>query len=249
MKKYSLGVFLAVVFVLLISSAPVLAQEPTPDYQATADAASRRAQSAQATAGAARVQAMAQAATATAQVQQTATAQSRATAQAATATSAQATAQVQQMATGQARATATAGAQATATAQSFEATYQAGAVEIQASEATAAAFRLERERLAMERAQAWQPVITYAGWAALAFAVVFAVIGANRLIDWGIARRRRGPERYYPPMDAVVDGEFAEGPGSPTAVAGLLPARSGLVVRPISKEQSVRWGMESEKAR
>jgi hypothetical protein len=171
------------------------------DWQATAEAADQRAWSAQATGQAARQQATAEMirATETAQVQATAQA-GRATA---TAASAQATGQAGVLQTTQA-------AQATEAirsdvAWSRQATSEALTYQAQA---TQAAYLVERERLATERARAWQPVIVYGGWVALIFAVVVAVRSSHVLIDRVFVARRRERSNHSPLAGDIIEADF-----------------------------------------
>lgn len=208
--------FAVTVIFILLAPVVVAQDQMPPDWQATADVAQWRANSAQATANSARVQATAQAATSTAQAQAQATAASqRATAQAsATLASQAATEQAQVQATAQA-------IQATETAR-HEAAWSGDATATAASHrarATTQAYLVERERLATERAQEWGRVSQFAGLAALLVLVVLAVGAVNRLIPWALTQR----QRMGPPVD-VLDADWqAEPPDDRGVQVYLLP--------------------------
>ncbi len=223
--------------ILVLVSAPALAQNGEPDYQATADAADQaardarwRAQSAQATADAAHV-------TATARAQATATAQVEAARATATAQSVQATATVRAQ-----EWTATARAwddQATAQAATREAagwatdaTATAGAYQ---ARATSQALQIEREQAERDAAKAWRPVRVYGGWLALIILVAAAIWVSEQLLN--IWERKRRAQVLAEFEASVIDADPVSPHRRPVA---LIPPETGWTpayLRPIETRE------------
>jgi hypothetical protein len=216
--KQILHVMIAAGILGLALCVPALAQDGT-DWQATAEAADRRAWLAKATAQAARQQATVEAARATEAAQATATTQAIQAQATATAASIEATHQAAEMQSIQ-EARATSGArqeqswstQATATTQAIQA------------QATAQGYIIERERLITERTRAWQPVIVYAGVAALVICVILAVWLGNWLIARAFQTHSTPFDYAHGSMDESgdwIEGDYRKAE-PPLQVAGLL---------------------------